>query len=172
MGGRLGPLVRCSPSAGRVSRVCLSRGRSPFGTYPGCRGLLHPPGVAVLDQSVYNKTLLGILFFGARVRGIVSVAGEPPGQHGQGQPPASAHGPAAVHGRRALRSQCQVRRGRAHVQGVPHEALCQEPRLRSLPLLVLHGPSVPCEEGQRSDHLSQPGACVRNDCALQGPAQD
>lgn len=43
------------------------------------------------------------------------------------------------------------------MQGVPHEDLRQEQGRRPLSFLVLHGPLVPREEGQRSDRLCQPG---------------
>ena len=44
------------------------------------------------------------------------------------------------------------------MQGLPHEALREEQGRGALALLVLHGPPVPREEGERPDHLDQPGA--------------
>ena len=43
------------------------------------------------------------------------------------------------------------------MQGVPHEDLREEQGRRPFSFLVLHGPLVPREEGQRSDRLGQPG---------------
>ena len=50
------------------------------------------------------------------------------------------------------------------MQGVPHEDLREEQGRRPFSFLVLHGPLVPREEGQRSDRLSQPGARTAAAC--------
>ena len=47
------------------------------------------------------------------------------------------------------------------MQGLPHEPVREEQGCCSLALLVLHGPPVPREEGQRSDRLHQPGPARR-----------
>ena len=50
------------------------------------------------------------------------------------------------------------------MQGVPHEDLREEQGRRPFSFLVLHGPLVPREEGQRSDRLGQPGARTAAAC--------
>ena len=75
-----------------------------------------------------------------------------------GQDVHAAHRAVAVPGGRPLRPEREVRRGPRPVQGLPHEALREEQGRGALALLVLHGPPVPREEGERPDHLDQPGA--------------
>ena len=75
-----------------------------------------------------------------------------------GQDVYAAHRAVAVPGGRPLRPEREVRRGPRPVQGLPHEALREEQGRGALALLVLHGPPVPREEGERPDHLDQPGA--------------
>merc|ERR1712087_862913 len=77
---------------------------------------------------------------------------------------AAANRPGAVHGGWAICAQRQIHRRLCSVQGIPYEALRQEQGRCAQPLLVLHGPPVPREEGQRTDHLSQPGPSMPTAC--------
>merc|ERR1712032_1181271 len=67
--------------------------------------------------------------------------------HGEEGGCAVANWPVTIHGGWAICAQRQVHSRLCSVQGVPHEALCQEQGGRAQPLLVLHGSALSGEEG-------------------------